>query len=266
MTEAVARCDETIQIEAVALGDEASGKAITSVDVLKMLYPAAVDSQGDLVVGSLPSNSILQAVLAEWNNEWAGASNAEKRYQCHGVITSDMMLDPESLLDQLGEAMGGWIVPVGSHYKFVAGAPTTPVATITDVQFRGAEPAWYPGRSYEDRVNSVRCSIAQNAKLDYDAFSLSEIVNFDDATEQGYRQIDIGSIPFQNSELAAQRIGTIQLRRQSSELLRSILTVNRGALWVNFSIEAGDRINLACWSKTMRPAASTSWRKLPATS
>ena len=243
--EAVARCVEPIVIPDVARGDGMEDKPVHADDVLAMLYPDAVQDDGTLDPAHLPANDVQDRVLAQWNSEFAGDENAEPRYQAHGWITTRMLLDPDTVLGELARAMAGWIIPIGSQYQFIAGDSPAPVATLTQSDIVGDYIAWSVGTSYEQRVNALRGGIAQNRHKGFDGFSVGEVVNAEDVEVDGFRETDVGVIPFQNSELAAKRLLAIELLRSSPELIRGQFVVHAGPDFSYFRLlRAGKRVRL----------------------
>ena len=237
--EAINICDEDIFIPRITL---TSSSNILD-PVLKILYPGAVDDNGNIINANLPSAGEQTVALNEWNNRYAGVENAEKRYQCHGVITSSMLLNPQSLLKQLGFAMGGWIISNGSKFKFIPGHATRPVAKIEEHDLASTITENL-GPLYEQRYNAIKANIAQLKTENYSSFSIESIIDNELASEEGYREENIGTLPFQNSEVASRRLLAKYRRRNNPELKRLGFTVNAGHDYKNYNIYAGDRIIL----------------------
>ena len=212
--------------------------------VRKILFPEAFDDNGNLIPANLPNVGIQTSAINEWNIKYAGVGNAEKRYQAHGVITTSMLLQPLTLLKQLGFAMGGWFVPVGHQIKFVPGFATIPVKTITQDDLV-SEITQELGPVYEKRYSAIKGQIAQLKTEDFTSFSIDPVVDVDLVNQDGYKEENIGVLPFQNSEVAARRLLAKYRRRNHPDRKRLKFAVNRGGpSWSNFDLEAGDRIIL----------------------
>ena len=175
---AEAACSEEITIQPVFRGDDQLDRLVHASDVLDILYPG----------GGLPSAANQDAALDAWNSMFAGNANAQPRYQCHRVLTSAAMQDPETLLAQLGRAMGGWIVAVGSKYKFVAGVATDPIDSILEHEIVGELVTWNTSTGAEQKVNAIRATLAQDRDNSYDAFEIASTVNRAIPEQAGYRE------------------------------------------------------------------------------
>ena len=231
LDQAVPRCAERLLIEEIDITVPSDGPVGRDA-VIDRLYP-------DMP----PKGNILRGVLAEWNRQYAGPGNAEPRYQCHGIITADMMDDSTRLLEELGRAMGGWIIPVGDTYRFVAGEPTLPVLTVREDDVVEGLVRWLPGTRYEDRANSVRASLVQDAR---DAFTPSELdpLTADSVTASDLLESDVGPLPFQASVIAGDRLLGMHLTRLSETLLTAQFNLNPGEGFAHFRLRAGDRIRM----------------------
>ena len=246
--EAIAICDELIVLDPVTL---ATSSSILN-PILKSLFPSAVDGNNDLDPSLLPNREIQTKALDEWNFRYAGRSNAETRFQCHGSITSQMMLSPQTLLNRLGFAMNGWIIPNGSKFKFVVGHNTPPVATINESEIfvdannssSGLIRTTF-GPKNDKRFSAVKAELAQNREENFNRFAISAINDSELVINDGYREENLGVLPFQNNEIAARRLMTKYLRRIHPDLKRHNFTVDRGDdTWKNYRLSAGDRVTL----------------------
>jgi len=237
--EAIKICDEDIVIDPVTLQSE---EDILN-PVLKSLFPQAVSDEGELISANLPDNETQTKALNNWNRRFAGNDNSEKRYQCHGVITANMLLNPNTLLRQLGFAMGGWIISTGSKFKFVAGYASDPVTTITEDDLASVITENL-GALYEQRYNAIKGSIAQLKSEDYTQYSIGTIIDESLANNEGYREENLGVLPFQNAEIPSRRLLTKYRRRNNPTLKRLGFRVSAGEDYKNYKITGGDRINL----------------------
>ena len=235
---ATAVCAQAVEVNDVAMGTEDAGNDFTLTELLAYLFAAGV-----------PSNAILGLVLAEWNRRYAGASNSAPRWQCHGVITSRMLASPDTLLAQLGRAMGGWVARTGNAYRLVPGTPTPVTRTITDEDMAsiGSQvryPVWVTSVPTERRINRLSGSLVQDAAADYQETTLPDVEDALLLSDDGYRSHDLGTLPFQANQEAAARLMNIELKRAAPNLLPGDIRLARGDAWANFAIQAGDRIRL----------------------
>ena len=237
-------CDKILTIPDVAVGDAAEDKPVVETDVYKKIYPQALDSSGDIDPSRLPSVDVRRLGLDEWNNMYAGASNSEKRYQCHGAINSSMMLNSTRLLQALGEAMNGYVVSVGGKYKILPGSADTPKLTIESADITRQHIAWTVGLPLKENINAIKAEISQAKRFDFSKKSLGTIEDSELIDKHGYKEWNAGVLPFQNSEIVGRRRMTDTLRKTSPYLLRGTLTVGRGDNWKFWDLIAGDRIIL----------------------
>ena len=242
---AAAICDEKIVFPSVSLGDEVDKtKLVNSIDVLKILFPEAVDNKGELIPALLPNATEQTNALNLWNSEYSGAANAQARYQLNGIITTDMLLNPYSLFGQLEQAMFGHIVSIAGQWKVIAGAPRDTVLTITEDDLE-EQPSWILNRGIENRINAIKANIAQDRNNNFNETSINQIFDPEYIDTQGYSEYDIGTLPFQIDETVARRIINLEIRRRSPDLIAANITINRGINWQNWSLLPGDRVELA---------------------
>ena len=235
-------CEQEVIIDPVSVGDENLDKDITSYDVYKAIYPEALNDDGTLNPALLPDVATRTAALIEWNNIYSGIRNAEQRYQCHGLITSSMMLKADELLQGLGEAMGGWIINVAGKYKFIAGSASLPATTIESADVTREHITWTIGPSLRENINAIRAEISQSKQKDYVQTSLGTVEDNALINADGYSEWNAGVLPFQISEINARRRMNTILRRLSPGLLVGSFTIGRGTNWAHWNLTAGDRI------------------------
>lgn len=242
-------CDEKIEIQLVTLASPAN----VLNPVLQTLYPEAIDNSGNLDPNLLPSASDQEKALVEWNNKYAGPNNAQKRFQCNGSITGRMLENPQQLLNRLGAAMNGWIIPNGSKFKFVVGHNTPPVMTIDESEIYSEESAdvesglvtFHFGPGLEKRYSAVRGELTQDINNEFDKSNLPPVINHNLVSQDGYREENLGALPFQNNEISARRLLTKYSRRTNPDLNRLLFNVNKGdETWKNYRLSAGDRVTL----------------------
>ena len=231
LAQAQARSGQSIILNAVQRGTQDAGNPFTLDDLLAVLFPGGVPTDTDQI----------DAALTDWNGKYAGADNAENRYQFHGIITSEMLAQPENLLRELGEAMAGWVAVTGNSYHLYAGEATAPSVTLTETDLAGI-PEWLTSVPINQRVNVVSAALVQDKEADWTPGGLTPV---EDATRQaadGYREKSLGTIPGQTTQITARRVMTIQLRRSADNLLKGTLVLGPGPGHRNFGLVAGQRV------------------------
>ena len=216
-------CDQLLTIPAVSRTDPAdptSARPITGPQVLASFYGT-----------SLPSTSVQDRVLAEWNLREAGADNARPRYCANGIIDSSMSRD--DILDGLGACMGGVFVEMGGKWYARPGQTRSSVLTIVEEDPAPAQSAvyggpilWQPDAGAGQAPNSLSTTIAQDRER---GWSQSDVLPVDDTTNvtrDGLYRQNIGGFSFVNDQLDARRLLHLYLRRDSYGLRRAGWTMN----------------------------------------
>ena len=197
--EAAEVCERELVFPEVARGRATS--PIDWEDVLALFYK-----------GALPSTSVQDKVLAEWNRREAGAANKRYKYSANGIITSDM--SREAVLNALAASMAGDITEIGGKWYCRAGDDTrASVVTIGESLLLGSVD-WIPDSRSTDKPNVLEASITQDRDRGWSNSEIPEIVNTENVAADG-RQVQSISLPMVNDMLDAQRLLTIVLRRDS---------------------------------------------------
>ena len=254
---AAAISDQMVTYPSVSRGDESDDtKIVNSIDVWKVSYPWAVAEDGSLnqsLLNREVSTADQDRVLALWNSRFAGAGNARRRYTFNGLVTAGMGDDQSGLLAQFATAMAGDIATVsddqGANYGYMvlAGAAVDPEdVTITDddlVDDPESLPSWDVARSADVRVNAVTATVEQDRRNDYDPVVIRQVTSEFEGLP-GYREQDIGAIPFKNDEMEARAIANVILRRRSPNLARVTFTLPPGDGFTNWLYRPGQRVRL----------------------
>ena len=213
-------------------------------DVLKVLYPDAVDNENNLIVANLPSANTYNSALQEWNQRYTGPNNAEARYQCHGIITGSMLLKFDQVLQALGEAMGGWVINVGGKYKLIAGYDSDPILTITSDDITNQFISWSIGPTLNENVNAISADISQCKQDNYVKKSLGVIEDKALIEADGYSEWNAGVLPFCNNEIVGRRRMRTLLKRLTPGLLLGNFSIDASNDLRYYDLTAGDRINI----------------------
>jgi hypothetical protein len=163
-------------------------------------------------------------------------TNAPKRYTCNGAWTTSQA--PVDIVQQLMTSCAGYLWYAQGKWRVKAGKYVAPTITLTEDDLRS--PLSVATRhSRRDNFNTVRGTFrgpATNYQFtDYPAVTSPSFVSVDNNVEA---TLDL-SLPFTDTPEEAQRLATIALEKQ-----RSQITVNGSFGMKAFELQVGDNVNI----------------------
>lgn len=137
------------------------------------------------------------------------------RYTINGAIRTDV--DPDTILDQLCEAMGGTATRTGGMWTLQAGVYTPPVMDLTDADLLGAIDS-VPGQAGHQVTNGLRGQffdpLRYGESTDYPSYSNGALV-----TEDGVELWSNRSYPFTDTGWRIWQLARISVERSRGETL-----------------------------------------------
>lgn len=161
-----------------------------------------------------------------------GNDTMVRRYTCNGAFSADD--DPEGVLDDLKECMAGDAFVAGG-WRILAGAWTTPVATLDIAEADGQVEVVQVGASWNSILNSVRGNFVpfgESAPKDFDPYVNTALESAD-----GQRLWDDVSYPFTNQNYRCQNLARIRV-----EKARNGLVLRWPAPVEAWGLQPGDRV------------------------
>jgi hypothetical protein len=163
-------------------------------------------------------------------------TNAPKRYTCNGAWTTSQA--PVDIVQQLMTSCAGYLWYAQGKWRIKAGKYVAPTITLEDDDLRSSLSV-ATRHSRRDNFNTVRGTFrgpATNYQFtDYPAVTSASFVSVDNNVEA---TLDL-SLPFTDTPEEAQRLATIALEKQ-----RSQITVTGSFGMKAFELQVGDNVNI----------------------
>ena len=217
--------------------DFRTGSTAFSANPALCLYDYFTDTRIGLGVDTSNIDTTSFTTLANLcdENVTLSAGGTEKRYECHGIIYSDIA--PMEIIDNILTSFVGTISYSNGKFIVKGGQYVSPSITLTEDDMLG-DISLGTKQSRKDTFNTVKGLFTSDETnwqpTDYPMVTSSTFV--EDDGETIYADIDL---PFTKSSIMAQRLAKIVLFKN-----RQQITLNTKVNMKGFTLQVGDTVNI----------------------